>query len=152
MKKPLQFLAMAAAVTFIASIADREAHAQIRLGVGVPGADVNVGARTETNTSGPYVYDACQPGHGRTRGDVHRRHYRDARYEGYDGYEAFQYTYENGDRARYETTFCYNQRDRPYEVRETGTVSGFSDPTPRPELPRAMRRGVLHGSSRQASP
>jgi len=122
MKKSLKFIALAAAVAFTAGVADREAHAQIRLGVGVPDVDVNVGARTETNTSGPYVYDGYRSGHWHTRGDVHRRHSWDARYEGYDCYEAFQYTYENGDRVRYETTFCSDQRDRPYDARETRTV------------------------------
>ncbi len=122
MKKPFKFTAVAIALGLAAGLAASPASAQISLGVGVPDVEVNVGARTETRTSGPYVYDGYESGHWHTRGDVHRRNYWDARYEGYDCYEAFQYTYERGDRVRYDTTFCHDQRGRAYEVRETRTV------------------------------
>jgi hypothetical protein len=46
MKKPFQYLALAAAVALTAGMADRHALAQISLGVGVPDVEVNVGART----------------------------------------------------------------------------------------------------------
>ncbi|MFN7164802.1 MAG: hypothetical protein ACK4P2_08275 [Hyphomonas sp.] len=122
MKKSMKFIAMATALGLTSALAATPAAAQIRLGVGVPDVDVNVGVRSEMRASGPDVYDGYRSGHWHTYGDVHRRHYWDARYEGYDCYEAFQYTYERGDRVRYESTFCYDRRDRPYEVRETRTV------------------------------
>lgn len=124
MKKPLQYIGLAAAVALTASIAEREASAQIRLGVGVPEVEVNVGARAETRTSSPYVHDGYQSGQWHTRREFQRRNYWDARYEGYDCYEAFQYTYERGDRVRYDTTFCHDHHGRPYEVRETRTTAG----------------------------
>ena len=34
---------------------------------------------------------------------------------GYDCYESFQYGWENGERVRYDTTFCYDDHDRRYE-------------------------------------
>lgn len=122
MKKPLQYIGLAAVVALTAGLADGAASAQIRLGVGVPDVELNVGTRTETRTTGPYVYDGYASGHWHTRGDIRRRNDWDARYDGYDCYEAFQYTYERGDRVRYDTTFCHDHRGRPYEVRETRTV------------------------------
>lgn len=121
MKKSLRYMAMAAAVGLTGALAASPATAQISLGVGVPDVDVRIGARTETR-SDVYVYEGYESGHWHTRGDVHRRHHWDARYNGYDCYDAFQYTYENGDRVRYDSTFCYDDRDRAREVNETRVV------------------------------
>ncbi len=123
MKKPMKYLALAAAFSLSGGLVAAPASAQLRLGVGVPDVDVNVGARVETRTTGPYVYQGYESGYWHPRGDVYRRYYWDARYDGYDCYEAFQYTYERGHRVRYESTFCYDRYDRPYEVRQTRIVA-----------------------------
>lgn len=121
MKKPLKYLALAAAVALTAGMADRHAFAQISLGVGVPDVEVDVGTREERFAE-PYMYDGYHSGHWHARGEVHRARTWDARYRGYDCYEAFQYTYERGERVRYESKFCHDERDRPREVRETRMV------------------------------
>lgn len=121
MKKSLKYIALATAMGLGTALSAPLATAQIKLGVGVPDVDVNVGARAEARTD-PYVYDGYQSGHWHTRGDVYRDHRWDARYNGYDCYEAFQYTYDRGERVRYESTFCYDDRDRAREVRDTRVV------------------------------
>lgn len=121
MKKPFQYFALAAAVALTAGLADRHALAQINLGVGVPDVEVNVGTRDDRSAE-PYTYDGYHSGHWHTRGDVDRTKSWDARYRGYDCYDAFQYTYERGERVRYDSTFCYDDRDRAREVRETRVV------------------------------
>lgn len=122
MKKPLKYLALAAAVALTAGVADRSAEAQISLGVGVPDVEVNVGTRDEIRYADPYMYDGYHSGHWHTRGEVYRDRTWNARYRGYDCYEAFQYTYERGERVRYDSTFCYDDRGRAREVRETRVV------------------------------
>jgi hypothetical protein len=121
MKKSFKYLALSTALGLSATLVATPASAQISLGVGVPDVNVGVGVRGETRTD-PYVYDGYRSGHWHTHGDVHRRHDWDARYQGYDCYDAFQYTYENGERVRYDSTFCYDDRDRAQEVRETRVV------------------------------
>jgi hypothetical protein len=121
MKNSMKYIVLAAAMGMGAALSAPVAAAQIKLGVGVPDVDVNVGARAETR-SGPYVYEGYRSGHWHTHGEVHRDHRWDARYRGYDCYEAFQYTYEDGDRVRYESTFCYDDRGRAREVRDSRVV------------------------------
>ncbi|MBK8198689.1 MAG: hypothetical protein IPK75_09980 [Acidobacteria bacterium] len=121
MKNRIKYIAVAAATGLAASLAALPASAQLRVGVGLPDVDVDVGARTDVRTE-TYVYDGYQSGHWHTHGRVHRDHYWDARYRGYDCYDAFQYTYEDGRRVRYDSTFCYDDRGRPYEVRDTRVV------------------------------
>ncbi len=121
MKNSKKYMALAAALSLGSALASTPASAQINLGVGVPDVDVTVGARVEDRRD-PYVYDGYQSGHWHTRGDVYRDHRWDARYRGYDCYEAFQYTYENSERVRYESTFCYDDRDRAREVRDTRVI------------------------------
>ena len=122
MKNSLKYVALAAVVGACHGLAALPASAQISLGVGAPDVEVSLGARAETRRSGAYVYDGYESGYWHPRGSVYRRDRWDARYDGYDCYEAFQYTYEHGDRVRYESTFCYDRYDRPYEVRSTRVI------------------------------
>ena len=121
MKNSMKYMAIAAAAVLAGTFAAAPASAQLRVGVGIPDVDVDVGARAETR-SGPYVYDGYESGHWHTRHEVRRHHRWDARYDGYDCYDAFQYTYEHGERVRYDSTFCYDDRDRAREVRGTRVV------------------------------
>lgn len=100
------------------------ATAQIRLGVGVPDVEVGVNTRVEqrAHVHGPYVYDGYTSGRWHTYHAPARHQVWYSRYNGYDCYDAFQYTYEDGHRVRYDTTFCYDRHDRPYEVRRTRVV------------------------------
>lgn len=122
MKKPLKYIALAAAVALTAGMADRHALAQVSVGVGIPEIELDIGARTQDRYAEPYVYNGYYSGPWHTRSEVHRTKSWDARYRGYDCYDAFQYTYERGERVRYDSTFCYDERDRAREVRETRVV------------------------------
>lgn len=120
MKFPTRLIPLAAALTALSL----PAAAQVRLGVGVPDVNVGVNARVEqrTHVYGPYVYDGYASGRWHTYHAPPRHQVWHSRYHGYDCYEAFQYTYEDGHRVRYDTTFCYDRHDRPYEVRRTRVV------------------------------
>jgi hypothetical protein len=118
MKNTLKIMALAGVI----GLAGLPASAQLSLGLGTQAdVDLGVSARVETR-SGPYVHDGYESGYWHPHGDLHRRHRWYARYEGYDCYQAFQYTYEHGQRVRYESTFCYDERDRPREVRSTRVI------------------------------
>ncbi|MEP0315205.1 MAG: hypothetical protein ABJL57_05220 [Hyphomonas sp.] len=120
MMKSLKYVAAAGALGAATALATAPAHAQLGLGVGVD-TDVDVGVGVKTSDSHPrhrhetYVYDGYESGHWHTRHEVRRSHRWNARYEGYDCYDSFQYTWEDGERVRYDTTFCYNDRGRRFE-------------------------------------
>jgi len=125
MKKPFKYLALASALAASSAFATLPATAQLNLGVGVkPEVDVRVGRaeppRREVHRY--YVYEGYHSGEWYPEERVHRSHRWNARHDGYDCYDAFQYTWENGERVRYESTWCYDEFDRPYEARGTRVV------------------------------
>ena len=84
-------------------------------GVGVD-AGVDVDARAEFRTGDPYVYRGYNSGRWYPYERPRRAHrYYDA-YGGYDCYRAFQYTWEDGYRTRYESRWCFDDDGRRYEV------------------------------------
>lgn len=124
MQNRFKYLALSALLGAGAALAV-PASAQINLGAGVdPQVDVRVGnpPQPRTEVHHHYVYEGYNSGEWYPRGEVHRRHHWNAHYEGYDCYDAFQYTWEDGRRVRYESTWCYDERDRPYEARSSRVV------------------------------
>ncbi|KCZ89399.1 hypothetical protein [Hyphomonas johnsonii] len=126
MIKSLKHTAIIGAMTAGAALAIAPANAQLGLGVGV-GVDTNVdvGVGVKQSTPEPrraYVHDGYESGHWHSRHEMHRSHRWDARYNGYDCYQAFRYDWEDGERVRYDTTFCYDDRDRRFEHREARVV------------------------------
>ena len=85
MMKSLKYVAAAGALGAAAALATAPANAQLGPGVGLD-TDVDVGVGVKTS-------------------DPHPRH----------RHETFQYTWEDGERVRYDTTFCYNDRGRRFE-------------------------------------
>ncbi len=125
MTKPLKKIAFSVAAALLAASAATPASAQLGLGVGVDtDVDVRVGTapppRSEVHRH--YSYDGYRSGEWHPRGHSMRRHHWDARYNGYDCYESFRYDWEDGERVRYESTFCYDEYDRPREQRGTRIV------------------------------
>ncbi|HAQ77769.1 MAG TPA: hypothetical protein DCR96_14890 [Hyphomonas sp.] len=120
MMKSLKYVAAAGALGAATALATSPAYAQLGIGVGVD-TDVDVGVGVRTADPHPrhrhetYVYDGYESGHWHTRHEIRREHRWNARYKGYDCYESFQYTWEDGERVRYDTTFCYNDNGRKYE-------------------------------------
>lgn len=124
MKNTFKFLALSAAVAAGMSLGPMPSNAQINLGVGVdPQVDVRVGNAPEPRTEvhHHYVYEGYDSGEWYPERH-HRTHHWNARYDGYDCYEAFRYDWEDGRRVRYESTWCYDRYDRPYEARGTRVV------------------------------
>jgi len=119
MIKSLKYIAVIGALGIGSAVATLPASAQLGLGVGVD-TDVNVGVRTnapppQSQVHGHYTYNGYDSDRWYTRHEVRRVHRYDAQYNGYDCYESFQYGWENGERVRYDTTFCYDDHDRRYE-------------------------------------
>ncbi|KDA03838.1 MAG: hypothetical protein V7651_00635 [Hyphomonas oceanitis] len=120
MIKSLKYIAVIGALGIGSAVATLPASAQLGLGVGVD-TDVKVGVRTSAppperaHAHGHYTYDGYESDRWYARNEVRRAHRYDARYNGYDCYESFQYGWENGERVRYDTTFCYDDHDRRYE-------------------------------------
>ena len=125
MIKSLKYMAVIGALGASSALMTFPASAQ--LGVGVD-TDVNVGVGVQTSqprahhTHEHYVYDGYESGHWYTRHEVRRPHRWNAHYNGYDCYESFQYTWENGDRVRYDTTFCHDDRGRKFEAKGARAV------------------------------
>ena len=113
MLKKFSIIALSAGVMFAAA----PANAQINLGVG---ADVDLGV--DVRVGDPYTYRGYNSGRWYPYDEPRRRgRYYDA-YDGYDCYKAFRYTWHDDYRARYESYWCFDDRDRAYEVRETRAV------------------------------
>ncbi|HOP18985.1 MAG TPA: hypothetical protein PK585_02805 [Amphiplicatus sp.] len=95
------------------------APADAQIGVNL-GADLDVGVKVKVGE--PYTYRGYHSDRWYPYEKPHRRHvyYRD--YGGYDCYRAFRYTWDDGRRARYDSYWCYDDRGRDYEVRETRVV------------------------------
>lgn len=125
MKSTFRNIALAAILGGSSALAASPAMAQLDLGVKVdPKVNVRVGnepaPRREVHHH--YVYEGYDSGEWYPAHRVHRTHHWDARYDGYDCYEAFRYDWEDGERVRYESTWCYDSRDRAYEARGTRVV------------------------------
>ncbi|WP_375209624.1 hypothetical protein [Hyphomonas jannaschiana] len=125
MKNMLRNIALATTIGAGSAIAASPALAQLDLGVKVdPRVNVRVGnepaPRTEVHHH--YVYEGYSSGEWYPEHRVHRTHHWNSRYEGYDCYDAFRYDWEDGERVRYESTWCYDAKDRPYEARGTRVV------------------------------
>jgi hypothetical protein len=90
------------------------ASAQVSLGVG---ADVDLGVNVRVGE--PYTYNGYRSERWYPYTEPHRsgRYYET--YGGYDCYRAFQYTWEDEYQARYDAYWCFDDRGREYEVRET---------------------------------
>lgn len=104
------------------------APAMAQLGIGVDtdvdvGVGVGVESENRTHTHGHYTHNGYASHEWHTRHPVHRNDRWYARYNGYDCYESFRYDYENGERVRYTSTFCYDERGRSHEVRSTRVVA-----------------------------
>jgi hypothetical protein len=124
MKNTLKFIALSAAVGAGMALGPMPSNAQINLGVGVdPQVDVRVGTPPEPRTEvhHHYVYEGYDSGEWYPERH-HRTHQWNARYDGYDCYDAFRYDWEDGRRVRYESTWCYDRYDRPYEASGTRVV------------------------------
>jgi hypothetical protein len=122
MMTSLKLAAATGALGLATALAAIPAHAQLGVGVGVEtNVDVGVGVRASDpaprHTHTTYVYDGYESGHWHTRHEVRRTQRWNARYQGYDCYEFFQYTWEDGERVRHDTTFCYRENGRRFEPR-----------------------------------
>lgn len=82
-----------------------------------PSVDARVGTRNERRRH--YRYQGYASHRWYPAGDYSRDQVYYDRYGGYDCYDAFRYDYENGERVRYESTFCYTERGRAYEASGT---------------------------------
>ncbi|WDI31690.1 hypothetical protein PUV54_00620 [Hyphococcus flavus] len=100
-----------------AMLVSAPANAQVNLGVG---ADVDLGV--ELRVGEPYNYRGYRSGRWYYSEYERRGRYYDA-YEGYDCHKGFKYTWHDDYRARYEAYWCFDDRDRRYEVRSTRTVA-----------------------------
>lgn len=118
MIKSLKYLSVIGALSLGTATASLPATAQ--LGVDL-GTDVDVGVGVGVTSPDPrprhehYVYDGYNSGRWYTRHEVHRNDTWHDHYHGYDCYESFKYTWEDGERVRYDTTFCYDEHGRKYE-------------------------------------
>lgn len=105
------------AVLAAAMLAGAPANAQVGVDLG---ADVDLGV--DVRVGDPYTYQGYRSGRWYPYEEPHRSgRYYDA-YGGYDCYRAFQYTWEDDHRARYESYWCFDERGREYEVSRTRAV------------------------------
>lgn len=111
----LKTLSIVAAALGAIAAAPATAQVAVDLGVGI-GADV------ELRVGEPYSYRGYHSGRWYAEDDPRRRGRWDSRYGGYDCYRAFYYTWERNHRVRYESTWCFDERGRDYEVRRTRVV------------------------------
>ncbi len=112
MLKQVSFAVLAGAM-----LASAPANAQVSLGVG---ADVDLGV--DVRVGDPYTYRGYNSGRWYAYDEPRRagRYYDN--YGGYDCYKAFQYTWHDGHRARYDAHWCFDDRGRKYEVQRTRAV------------------------------
>ncbi len=108
-------VAVLVAASSLAFASSAHAGVGVDLGVGVD-ADVDV------RVGEPYTYDGYRSGRWYAYDEPRRRGRYNKRYRGYDCYKAFYYTWEGRHRARYKSTWCYDERGRDYEVRGTRVV------------------------------
>lgn len=101
-----------------------------QLGVGVDtnvNTGVSIGVERERTARpvhrGHYTYDGYRSHEWHTRHTVNRSDRWYSEYNGYDCYESFRYDYEDGERVRYTSTFCYDDRGRSREVRSTRVIA-----------------------------
>ena len=121
MVKSLKNISVIGAFSIATALAALPAAAQLGITVD-PDVDVGVGVgvghadpHPSHHAHGHYVYDGYESGHWYTRHEIRREQRWNARYRGYDCYQSFQYTWEDGERVRYDTTFCYDDYGRRYE-------------------------------------
>lgn len=127
MKTCMKTIAAGAFLAGATAFCAAPASAQVDLGVKVkPDLDVRVdprvNTRVETRSSQPrrhYRYQGYASHRWYPTGEYSRSQVYYDRYGGYDCYDAFRYDYENGERVRYESTFCYTESGRAYEARGT---------------------------------
>jgi hypothetical protein len=100
------------------ALAASPAFAQIDLGLGA-GVDVDARLDVDVRADDPYVYDGYYSGRWYPYEEPRRAGRWNERYGGYDCYHAFQYTWDDGHRTRYESYWCFDERGREYEVRRT---------------------------------
>ena len=95
------------------------APANAQLGVKL-GTDVDLGVNVRVGD--PYTYRGYHSGRWYAYEEPHRsgRYYDE--YGGYDCYKAFQYTWYDDYRARYDSYWCFDDRGRKYEVSSTRAV------------------------------
>lgn len=90
-------------------------------GIGVRlGTDVDLGVSVRVGE--PYVYHGYHSGRWYPYEDPRRAHVYYDEYGGYDCYRAFQYTWYDGHRARYDAYWCFDEDGHDYEVRRTRAV------------------------------
>ena len=118
MLNSVKCIAATGAFGLATAVATAPAYAQLGLGVD---ADVDLGVGVRTADPHPrhrhetYVYNGYESGHWHTRHEVRRTHRWYADYNGYDCYESFQYTWEDGQRVRHDTMFCYKENGKRFE-------------------------------------
>lgn len=112
-------IALAALCALAASApASGPVFAQIGINLGA-GADVDVGLDAKVRVGEPYMYDGYYSGRWYPYEEPRRASRWDEQYGGYDCYHAFQYTWDDGHRTKYESYWCFDERGREYEVRRT---------------------------------
>lgn len=93
------------------------ANAQVKLGVG---ADVDLGV--DVRVGQPYTYRGYPSDRWYPYDPVRRDYVYYERYGGYDCYKAFRYTWHDRHRARFDAYWCFDERGRRYEVRDTRVI------------------------------
>ncbi len=107
-------LASAALLTFSA------APAAAQLGVDLDlGAKVDLDTDINVEVGSPYRYRGYDSGRWYYYDEPRRAGRWYADYGGYDCRRGFYYTWEDDDRVRYESYWCFDDRGRDYEVRRT---------------------------------
>lgn len=109
----ISIAAIAGAAALIAS------PASAQLGVRL-GTDVDLGVSVRVGE--PYTYRGYHSDRWYPYEHPRRAHHYYEEYGGYDCYRAFQYTWDDDYRARYDAYWCFDDRDRDYEVRRTRVV------------------------------
>ena len=113
MLKKFSMIALLAGAVMISA----PAQAQVSIGLGT---DVDLDVKVRVGE--PYTYRGYESGRWYPYEKPRRSgRFYDA-YDGYDCYRAFQYTWHDDYRARYDAYWCYDDRDRKYEVRRTRAV------------------------------
>ncbi len=111
----------------IASLATNPAAAQIGINLGTK-ADINTAVNLRIGD--PYTYRTSERGEMRTYysgrwysyEEPRHEYVYDTRYGGYDCYNRFSYSWDDGRRARFEAYWCFDDRGREYEVKESRVI------------------------------
>ncbi|GJL94527.1 MAG: hypothetical protein DHS20C05_09320 [Hyphococcus sp.] len=107
-----------AATLAAASLMAAPANAQIGVGLGTD-VDVDLGVRLQVGD--PYTYRGYRSERWYYDDFERSGRYYDA-YGGYDCHKGFKYTWHDDYRARYEAYWCFDDRDRRYEVSKSRTI------------------------------